>query len=111
MEGLASNVYLQETAQLEAKAYELEQKTALAAEAKAVLDSWVRYESQVKARQQKELAASVIAKIEKSLSDPKVLDQILKQSVADIERKILQFIVQRPNFSDRYHRHCRSKIG
>ncbi|KAF7190249.1 ATP synthase subunit 4, mitochondrial [Pseudocercospora fuligena] len=79
-----------ETAQLEAQAYELEQKTAIAAEAKAVLDSWVRYEGQVKARQQKELADSVIAKIEKSLQDPKVLDQILKQSVSDIERIVSQ---------------------
>lgn len=67
----------------------MQQKADLAAEAKAVLDSWVRYEGQVKARQQKELAESVIAKIEKSLSDPKVLDQILKQSVSDVERKLL----------------------
>lgn len=66
----------------------MQQKADLAAEAKSVLDSWVRYEGQVKARQQKELAESVIAKIEKSLSDPKVLDQILKQSVSDVERKL-----------------------
>ena len=59
----------------------------IAAEAKSVLDSWVRYEGQVKARQQKELADSVIAKIEKELENPKVLDQILKQSVADVERE------------------------
>ena len=78
---------MQETAELEAQAYELEQKTALAAEAKSVLDSWVRYEGQVKARQQKELADAVIAKIEGELQNPKVLDQILKQSVADIESK------------------------
>jgi len=77
----------QETAQLEAQAYELEQKTALANEAKAVLDSWVRYEGQVKQRQQRELADSIIAKIEKELEDPKVLKQILDQSVRDIERK------------------------
>ncbi|KAF2836574.1 ATP synthase subunit 4 mitochondrial precursor [Patellaria atrata CBS 101060] len=75
-----------ETAELEAKAYELEQRTALAAEAKSVLDSWVRYEGQVKARQQKELAESVISKIEKELENPKTLKQILDQSVADIER-------------------------
>jgi F-type H+-transporting ATPase subunit b len=75
----------QETAQLEARAYELEQKTAVAAEAKTVLDSWVRYEGQVKARQQRELAESVIARIEKELENPKVLDQILKQSVQDVE--------------------------
>ncbi|KAL9621017.1 MAG: hypothetical protein Q9160_004535 [Pyrenula sp. 1 TL-2023] len=75
-----------ETAQLEAQAYELEQKTALAAEAKSVLDSWVRYEGQVKARQQKELADSVITKIQKELENPRVLQQILQQSVADVEK-------------------------
>ncbi len=75
----------QETAKLEAQAFELEQKTALATEAKMVLDSWVRYEGQVKNRQQKELADSVIAKITKELENPKVLQQILQQSVADVE--------------------------
>jgi F-type H+-transporting ATPase subunit b len=76
----------QETAQLEARAFELEQKTALATEAKTVLDSWVRYEGQVKQRQQKELADSIIAKVTKELENPKVLQQILSQSVADVER-------------------------
>ncbi|KAK0656799.1 hypothetical protein B0T16DRAFT_452321 [Cercophora newfieldiana] len=75
-----------ETANLEAQAYELEQKTSLAAEAKAVLDSWVRYEGQVKQRQQKELAQSIIAKVQKELENPKVLQQILQQSVADVEK-------------------------
>ncbi|KAK4181211.1 putative mitochondrial ATP synthase subunit 4 precursor [Triangularia setosa] len=75
-----------ETAKLEAEAYELEQRTALAAEAKHVLDSWVRYESQVKQRQQKELAASIIAKVQKELENPKTLQQILQQSVADVEK-------------------------
>ncbi len=60
----------------------------MAHEAKAVLDSWVRYEGQVKARQQQELARSVIAKIEKDLENPKTLDEILKQSVKDVERKL-----------------------
>ncbi|KAI1379390.1 hypothetical protein F4677DRAFT_408838 [Hypoxylon crocopeplum] len=75
-----------ETAQLEAQAYELEQTTALAAEAKTVLDSWVRYESQVKQRQQRELAESIIAKVKKELENPKALQQILQQSVVDVER-------------------------
>ncbi|KAF2404012.1 ATP synthase subunit 4 mitochondrial precursor [Trichodelitschia bisporula] len=75
-----------ETARLEAQAYEIEQKTAIAHEAKSVLDSWVRYEGQVKQRQQRELADTIIAKIEKELENPKVLKQILDQSVADIER-------------------------
>lgn len=80
----------QETAKLEAKAFELEQRTALAAEAKSVLDSWVRYEGQVKVRQQRELAESVIAKIDKELENPKVLQQILQQSVADLEKIVTQ---------------------
>ncbi|TKA82182.1 ATP synthase subunit 4, mitochondrial [Cryomyces minteri] len=75
-----------ETAKLEAQAYEMEQKAALTTEAKSVLDSWVRYEGQVKMRQQRELADSIIAKIEKELENPKVLKQILDQSVADVER-------------------------
>ncbi|KAI9809043.1 MAG: atp4 subunit B of the stator stalk of mitochondrial F1F0 ATP synthase [Sarcosagium campestre] len=77
-----------ETAHLEAQAYELEQKTALAHEAKTVLDSWVRYEGQVKQRQQKELADSIIAKIQKELENPKTLQTILQQSVTDVERLI-----------------------
>ncbi|ELQ42751.1 ATP synthase subunit 4 [Pyricularia oryzae Y34] len=75
-----------ETAKLEAEAFELEQKTALAAEAKTVLDSWVRYESQIKQRQQKELAENIIAKVQKELENPKVLQQILQQSIADVEK-------------------------
>lgn len=77
----------QETAQLEAKAFELEQRTALVQEAKSVLDSWVRYEGQVKVRQQRELAESIINKITKELENPKTLQQILQQSVADVESK------------------------
>ncbi len=40
-------------------------------------------------RQQRELADTVIAKIQKELENPKVLQQILQQSVADVE-KIVQ---------------------
>ncbi|PSN63079.1 hypothetical protein BS50DRAFT_637623 [Corynespora cassiicola Philippines] len=79
-----------ETAKLEAQAFELEQRVNIATEAKSVLDSWVRYEGQVKQRQQRELAESVIAKIEKELDNPKVLKQILDQSVADVERIVTQ---------------------
>jgi ATP synthase B subunit len=45
----------------------------------------VRYEGQVKQRQQKELAESIIAKVTKELENPKALQQILQQSVADVE--------------------------
>jgi len=77
-----------ETAKLEAQAFELEQKTALAAEAKAVLDSWVRYEGQVKVRQQQELADSIISKVSKELENPKFLQQLLQQSVVDVEKAL-----------------------
>ena len=83
-----------ETAELEAKAFELEQSTALAAEAKSVLDSWVRYEGQVKIRQQKELSESIIAKIQKELENPKVLQQILQQSIVDVESKQLFHLLE-----------------
>lgn len=75
-----------ETVELEAKAFELKQKVDVAARAKEVLDSWVRYEANVRQREQKELAASVIKNVEATLSEPKVQDQILKQAVADVEK-------------------------
>jgi F-type H+-transporting ATPase subunit b len=81
---------VQETAQLESQAFELSQRTALAAEAKSVLESWVRYESQVKQRQQRDLAENIIAKIQKELENPKTLQQILNQSVSEVERIVSQ---------------------
>lgn len=79
-----------ETAVLEAKNFELEQRVNFANEVKSVLDSWVRYEAQVKQRQQKELAESLIAKVKKELENPKTLQTILQQSVADVERIVAQ---------------------
>lgn len=70
--------------------YEMDQKTKIAAEAKAVLDSWVRYEGQVKAQQQKDMAETVIANVQKQLESPKVLQQILQQSVEDVESRFLR---------------------
>ncbi|KAK9456523.1 ATP4 subunit B of the stator stalk of mitochondrial F1F0 ATP synthase-like protein [Dipodascopsis uninucleata] len=75
-----------ETAQLEAKAFELKQTADFAAEAKSVLDSWVRYEASVRQREQKQLADSVIAKIEKEIRTPKFQKDVLSQSVAEIEK-------------------------
>ena len=91
---------IKETAQLESQAYELQQRTAIAAEAKQVLDSWVRYEGQVRQRQQQELADTVISKIHKELENPKVLQQILQQSVSDVERK--SSIAEYTLFTSRY---------
>lgn len=50
----------------------------------------MRYEGQVKQRQQQELAGTVIGKIQKELESPKVLQQILQQSVSDVERKFIR---------------------
>ena len=44
----------------------------------------------MKIRQQKELSETIIAKIQKELENPKVLQQILQQSVTDVESKSLQ---------------------
>ena len=41
----------------------------------------------MKQRQQKELAENIIAKINRELENPKTLQQILQQSVADVERE------------------------
>jgi F-type H+-transporting ATPase subunit b len=76
-----------ETAKLEATNFELRQKVALAAEVKAVLDSWVRFEQAQKAAEQEQLVKSVVDKVTKSLSDEKVQKDILAGAVAEIERK------------------------
>lgn len=76
-----------ETAKLEAEAFELKQKVSVAQEVKATLDSWVRYEATVREREQKQLAAFLIEKIQKDLEDPKVQQQILDQAVLDVQSK------------------------
>ena len=71
-----------------------------------MLDSWVRYEGQVKARQQQELARSVIAKIEKDLENPKTLDEILKQSVKDVESECIILLFVARIVANRECRNC-----
>ncbi|ODV87981.1 hypothetical protein CANARDRAFT_5287 [[Candida] arabinofermentans NRRL YB-2248] len=75
-----------ETAALEAEAFELKQKVSAASEAKSVLDSWVRYEAQVRQLEQKQLAESVISKVNAELANPKFQDKILVQSVEEVEK-------------------------
>ncbi|ORY92282.1 hypothetical protein BCR43DRAFT_86864 [Syncephalastrum racemosum] len=74
-----------ETAQIEAEAFELKQQVAVAAEVKSTLDSWVRHETNLREREQKQLAAYLIEKINKDLQDPAIQKQILDQAVADVE--------------------------
>ena len=76
----------------------------LAAEAKTVLDSWVRYEGQLKQREQQELAQAVISKVQKELENPKFLQQILTQSVADVESK--SSILLWKGYADSVNRNC-----
>lgn len=75
-----------ETAALEAESFELKQKVGVASEAKSVLDSWVRFEAQVRQLEQEQLSATVISKVQSDLKDPKFQDKILSQAVADIEK-------------------------
>lgn len=75
-----------ETVQLEAQAFELKQRVELAREAKSVLDSWVRYEASVRQLQQKQLAESVISKVQAELQNPKFQDKVLQQSVTEVEQ-------------------------
>ncbi|CAG8676386.1 11841_t:CDS:2 [Ambispora leptoticha] len=76
-----------ETAKLEAEAFELKQKVEVTAEIKAVLDSWVRYEAAVRAREQRALANTVIEKVKQNLQDQKMQQQILEESVQEVESK------------------------
>lgn len=75
-----------ETAALEAESFELKQKVGVATEAKSVLDSWNRFEAQVRQMEQQQLSSSVIAKVQSDLKDSKFQDKILAQAVSDVEK-------------------------
>jgi len=74
-----------ETAKLEAEAFELNQKIAATSEIKSVLDSWVRYEADVREREKRQLANTVIQKVKASLADPKMQVQLLEEAVVQVE--------------------------
>ncbi|KAJ6624843.1 ATP synthase [Mycena sp. CBHHK59/15] len=74
-----------ETAVLESQAFVQRQKTAIAAEIKGVLDSWVRYEQQMKESEQAELTKTVIDKVLATMKDEKTQKEILLGAVAEIE--------------------------
>ncbi|KAI9328243.1 hypothetical protein DFJ73DRAFT_861985 [Zopfochytrium polystomum] len=75
-----------EIAKLEAQTYELKQKVSFANEIKSVLDSWVRHEANVRERQQKSMAEAIIAKVKADLANPKTQNDILGQTLVDIEK-------------------------
>ncbi|KAG0747603.1 hypothetical protein G6F57_005483 [Rhizopus arrhizus] len=74
-----------ETAKLEAEAFELKQSVAVASEVKSTLDSWVRHETSLREREQKQLAAYLIEKINKDLQDPKIQEEILDQALLEVQ--------------------------
>ena len=74
-----------ETAQIEHEAFVLRQKAGLASEIKSTLDSWVRYESQLRDSEQADLVKSIQEKVLASLKDSKTQKDILGQAVADVE--------------------------
>jgi F-type H+-transporting ATPase subunit b len=80
-----------DTAKVEAEVFELQQKVDFASEAKAVLDSWVRYEANQRQREQKQMADSITAKIREEIKSPRLQQQLLQQSIADVERTLFLF--------------------
>jgi F-type H+-transporting ATPase subunit b len=74
-----------DTAKVEAEVFELQQKVDFAAEAKTVLDSWVRYEANQRQREQKQMADTITARVREELKNPRLQQQLLQQSIAEVE--------------------------
>jgi F-type H+-transporting ATPase subunit b len=81
-----------DTAKVEAEVFELQQKVDFANEAKTVVDSWVRYEASQRQREQKQMADTITAKIRDEIKNPRLQQQLLQQSVADVESLSLHII-------------------
>lgn len=75
-----------ETTQIEAKNFEKKQQISVAAEAKSVLDSWVRFETAQRQLEQEQLVKSVSDKVAKEIENPKFQDKVLAESVAEVEK-------------------------
>ncbi|KIL69049.1 hypothetical protein M378DRAFT_157284 [Amanita muscaria Koide BX008] len=82
-----------ETAKLEAETFVQKQKVAVASEVKAVLDSWVRYEQQLKESEQAELTKTVIDHVLASIKDEKVQREILLNSVVEVEQLVKSKVI------------------
>ncbi|KAL1733631.1 hypothetical protein EV714DRAFT_246296 [Schizophyllum commune] len=77
-----------ETANLEAETFVQKQKVALAADVKAVLDSWVRFEQQQKESEQADLTKTVIERVLATLQDEKTQKDILTSAIAEVEQLV-----------------------
>src|SRR3984957_20412489 len=85
---LSYHLYLyspQETARIESEEFVQLQKVAMASELKAVLDSWVRYEQQLKESEQADLVKSVMNKVNAGLKDERTQREILNAALAEVE--------------------------
>lgn len=82
---LSTILQTQETAKLEHETFVNRQKANYAAEIKATLDSWVRFEAQQREAEQADLVKSIQEKVLSNLQDPKMQKEVLAQAVADIE--------------------------
>jgi len=94
-----------DTAKVEAEVFELQQKVDFAAEAKSVLDSWVRYEANQRQREQKQMADTITAKIRDELRNPRLQQQLLTQAINDVESMHLilgKLLISRNHFSTRF---------
>jgi len=58
----------------------------VAADVKAVLDSWVRFEQQEKEEEQARLVKTVIDNVLKTLNDEKTQKDVLTWAVSEVER-------------------------
>jgi F-type H+-transporting ATPase subunit b len=74
-----------EIAQLEAEAFELKQTVAFNHEIKTTLDAWVRHEANVREQEQKRLVTHLVEQVKAKLTDPKLQQTILNQTIADVE--------------------------
>ncbi|TIA71753.1 hypothetical protein E3P77_02058 [Wallemia ichthyophaga] len=77
-----------DTANTESKVFELTQQNAVNTEVKSVLDSWVRFESQQREKEQALLSETVINNVNKQISDEKFQKDTVAQAVADIEQLV-----------------------
>lgn len=80
-------LWLQETAQLESDAFVRRQQVALAAEVKAVLDSWVRFEQQEKENEQARLVKTIVDNVLKNVSEEKTQKDVLAWAVSEVDRE------------------------
>lgn len=84
-----------ETATLEHENFRLAQESAVKAELKSVLDSWVRFEQQQREAEQIALVQSVRAGVEERLADAGFKRQLLEEALTQVER---EFIISDPNY-------------